>query len=385
MRFLFIVFLLSTATCQTASRFCDTPFIALTADQTTVQWKNCGLSPAIYHKQAKQDYFYQFLDLSEVGPTDNVIFSTTTALDAIRDQSPSNSTVYNIDFTNLFEDGKEVGKSVAFSVPGIFGTIFSLYNETVTVEYGGEMVVVQKGSLKIDTRLNNWRFQSTTDRLEVLLEIYSNKNMVSCNLTTLEGNKFVELYCEGERDDFKAVYPLFAVVDNHVIDLKFEIVNLTGIEGNLYDPNVYSLFDDNGNSFSSDENENIDCDGNKIGKIAKVTLKVIIPYFVGEFFFDPEIAVLLGGGGGSGSGCSSDGYDILRDPIYWLSFSFIVIAIILILIILGFASTSFGRRAIAGRGSVSSAMREVERRTRIHASAVNQNSNNSQDSAGPEM
>eukprot|EP00012_Vannella_robusta_P013450 CAMPEP_0206197728 /NCGR_PEP_ID=MMETSP0166-20121206/9221_1 /ASSEMBLY_ACC=CAM_ASM_000260 /TAXON_ID=95228 /ORGANISM="Vannella robusta, Strain DIVA3 518/3/11/1/6" /LENGTH=169 /DNA_ID=CAMNT_0053615459 /DNA_START=117 /DNA_END=623 /DNA_ORIENTATION=+ len=168
--------------------------------------------------------------------------------------------------------------------------------------------------------------------------------MVECNLTDIS-DSFVQAFCEGTRNDYR---PKFAVVNGNRHNLKFDLVNQTALDGTPFHPDNKEFLE----SSSYDQSSNDECEQTlKEAQIRSGTFRVTIPYFVGNLFFDPEISVLLQSGGRGGD-CSSNGYNILEDPIYWLSVSFVILALCILLLIMGFASTSKGRKLFTGRDSL---------------------------------
>src|SRR3990167_6182776 len=85
--------------------------------------------------------------------------------------------------------------------------------------------------------------------------------------------------------------------------------------------------------------------------IQKVVLEIVYDSFVnGSLFYDPQLAILLGGGDPNEKDCDSN-YSIVSDPLFWLTIAFVIAAIIFILIVISLAQIKYLDRMVRGTES----------------------------------
>uniref|UniRef100_A0A7S4M9F2 Uncharacterized protein n=1 Tax=Vannella robusta TaxID=1487602 RepID=A0A7S4M9F2_9EUKA len=336
---------------------CEFEHIIMYTESATYQWFNCSAGIFINpHKEDQQSYSLEVSDFVEKDAQGNEVVRLSSFLEgnpteygdasgygnyysAMPPKAADTSvmTLYDITLQDVKLNGKKIGQQLNFTLPGVFSISYSLYNRSKVFGYGPEIITLTKGSLKFDLSFASWPFRNTSNVLEGLFNLTSSAPMVNCVIDSNpeEGEFYEKFACEGERSDFAELFPNFGLVNDRQekLDITFRLVNQTKFDG--------SLFDD-----SDSVEEESKCGGKRIGQIQHTIFAIQMDYFTGEFFYDPEISVLLGGARGD-SDCSDD---VEMNWIIWiLSCSFAGACCLFILFVMLLSECKYPRQVILGQ------------------------------------
>ena len=285
--------------------------------------------------QSTEGFYSSFRKLVERDPAGNVLAEFNL----------DNATLYTIEY--LVDDSPFPIVNVNYTIAaGLAKIIFFVFKENST--YPGTNYTFSTGTVKFSLFVAGWPFQNVSNQLTLFAEIKmtSGGGMKRCETTQFPNVTATSIFCAAKEVEasisllnFASVIPYDGLTPPKLISVgtNFTLAN-----------NKTALYEQMKTNSTFPKPKKEKCDEKTQYPIQTLVIEIIYDSFTtGALLYDPELSILLGGGNTDNGNCDDD-YSVVSDPMFWLTISFIILAIICVLFTLTLVQFKYFDRKMRG-------------------------------------